>query len=67
MTEQTQTSSSQGPKTLISREPFPEPIHAYLSRAVAGHQEIVAAIVNHAETDAERQLQIGQLAGDAPV
>lgn len=51
MTEPTQPSSSTGPNTVIGHPPGGPPLHHLLSHAVAGHAEIVAAIVNHAELD----------------
>lgn len=57
----TQSSSSQEPKRLFQTAPNPHPIHVYLSRAVAGHAAIVAAIAAHRDRDAAREQAIGQL------
>jgi hypothetical protein len=48
----------------VRTEPYAHPLHAYLSKAVQGHHQIVAAIVNHAEDNAERAEAIGQLHSD---
>jgi hypothetical protein len=57
----TRNSSSPEPKTLVRQEPYPQPLEHYLSKAVAGHHQIVAAIVNHAEDNHEREQAIGEL------
>jgi hypothetical protein len=57
----TRNSSLPAPSTLIRQEPYPHPLHEYLSKAVQGHHQIVAAIVNHAEDNHERADAIGEL------
>lgn len=44
-------SSSQAPSTLVAAHPFTHPLHWYLSKAVEGHAQIVAAITDHGEHD----------------
>lgn len=51
MTAPTPDSSSKAPNTVIGHPPGGPHLHHALAQAVAGHAEIVAAIVNHAELD----------------